>query len=317
MHTYSPFKFLLGVLGLLHNSTQPDNTCPAQLAVIGAGLSKTGTQSTKLAFETLGYKVYNVESMMYHGHLPLVTAIHQAETQEAKAAHVQALNAAILDTQASVVLDIPCNFLFEELYALNPQAQVLLTVRDTPQKWTQSIQKTFHAFAPLVSWPFSWFFDLETYSRQMWLSECDHGIDIWEPWFFPWVKIAHRYFMTDEAKCRQMYINHNTRVMQTIPQDHLLVYNVKEGWDPLLRMLNLTVTDKGAFPKFPKFPQVNKGADMDAVAFFTRLIAYGYPFLAFGVVLVAAYATFLGMFIFAWVLLHICNCIWQEEDYFA
>ena len=79
MHTYSPLKFLLGVLGLLpSNHHVGTNTCPAHLEVIGAGLSKTGTQSTKIAFETLGYNVYNVESMMFYNHLPMVTAIHQA-----------------------------------------------------------------------------------------------------------------------------------------------------------------------------------------------------------------------------------------------
>ena len=305
MRTYSPFKFLMGVLGILNSQDthmQPQ-TCPVHLDVIGAGLSKTGTQSTKFAFESLGYKVYNVESMMYYNHLQLVTSIYESTTQEEKLARVETFHAKILETGSTIVLDIPCNFLYKELFELSPQAQVLLTVRDTPQKWTQSIQKTFHAFAPLITWPYSWFFDLETYSRMIWLEDCDHDVDVWEPWFLPWVKIAHRYYMTDEAKCRTMYTKHLHDVGSTIPETHLWVYNVKEEWTPLLKMLNLNFTNQS----LPEFPKVNQGADMDAINFFTRLIAYTYPFLIGLVVVTIMYITTWIMFWSACCTMFLCN----------
>lgn len=273
MKTYSPFKFLLGVLGILnsHEPSADHTTCHGQLEVIGAGLSKTGTQSIKLAFEALGYKVYNVESMMYYGHLDLVTNIYQTHGDK-RQAYIEELNNKILETGSTVVLDIPCNFMFQELHALNPQAKVLLSQRDSSKKWLASIKKTFHAFAPLVSWPYSFFFDLETYSRMIWFEECTHGVDIWEPWFFPWVKVAHRYYMENEPLCESMYDKHNNNVRHHTPPHLLTVYNVKQGWAPLLYMTNLTHLDD-----LPEFPQVNQGSDMDSIAFFTRLFAYIYP----------------------------------------
>ena len=273
MKTYSPFKFLLGVLGLInsHDSTYNHAICNPQLDVIGAGLSKTGTQSTKLAFEALGYKVYNVESMMYYGHLELVTSIYQSKGQT-RQMYIEELNHKILETGSSVVLDIPCNFMFEELHKLNPDAKVLLSIRDTPEKWLHSIKKTFHAFAPLVTWPYSWFFDLETYSRMIWFEDCTHGVDIWEPWFFPWVKIAHRYYMENEPMCKNMYTKHNGNVVNKTPPHLLTVYNIKQGWLPLLKMVNRTHDINKT-----KFPHVNHGADMNSIAFFSRLIAYIYP----------------------------------------
>ncbi len=282
MRTYSPFKFLLGVLGILnsHDTRTNPPQCPTHLEVIGAGLSKTGTQSTKFAFESLGYKVYNVESMMYYGHLDLVTSIYKSSNHEERNTRIETLHHKILETGSTVVLDIPCNFLYKELHSLNPQAQVLLTIRDSPGKWTQSIQKTFHAFAPLITWPYSWFFDLETYSRVTWLKDCDHEVDIWKPWFFPWVKIAHRYYMADEAMCRRMYEKHIQDIKHTIPQPQLTIYNVKDAWIPLVQMLNIT-----DFHTLPTFPNVNQGSDMDFISFFTRLVAYTYPFLTFVLIL--------------------------------
>lgn len=308
MRTYSPLKFLLGVLGLLnsHDEYVASPTCPAHLEVIGAGLSKTGTQSTKFAFESLGYKVYNVESMMYYKHLDLVTSIYESTTLEERHEKIKVFNSKILETGSTVVLDIPCNFLYKELFELNPQAQVLLTTRDTAQKWTQSIQKTFHAFAPLITWPYSWFFDLETYSRMIWFKECEHGIDVWRPWFLPWVKIAHRYYMTDESKCRSMYETHIQDVQAIIPPTQLVLYNVKEGWPKLVRMLNYTNSET-----LPPFPNVNQGADMDTISFFTRFVAYTYPFLVMGAICAAPYILFFFILVqalFMTLLLHCLGC---------
>ena len=293
MRTYSPFKFLLGVLGILnsHDTAIEHHSCPSHLDVIGAGLSKTGTQSTKFAFESLGYKVYNVESMMYYGHLDLVTSIYQTQGEERHEKLVE-FNSKILETGSTVVLDIPCNLLYKELFELNPDAQVLLTIRDTPQKWTQSIQKTFNAFAPIIGWPYTWFFDIYTYSTLIWSDGCEHHIDIWEPWFMPWVKIAHRHYMTDDDKCRDMYVNHNHNVTDLIPDTQLTTYNVKEGWVPILHMLNLTNYDI-----LPEFPRVNQGSDMNSISFFTRLVAYGYPVLLILIFVLSFYVAVWWMFV--------------------
>ncbi|KAL4886175.1 hypothetical protein BJY04DRAFT_213709 [Aspergillus karnatakaensis] len=41
--------------------------------------------------------------------------------------------------------------------------------------------------------------------------------------------------------------HHNTEIVSRIPADRLLVYNVKEGWDPLCRFLGVEVP-AGPFP---------------------------------------------------------------------
>ncbi len=47
----------------------------------------------------------------------------------------------------------------------------------------------------------------------------------------------------------------NSRVISSIPQDKLLIYNPKEGWGPLCQFLGLPE------PKVP-FPHVNKREDV-------------------------------------------------------
>lgn len=328
--SYSPLRFLLGVLGVVNIQPSPStvpavpavlppaafapdsthfpvqctpvssdpppppplhSTAPTHLEIIGAGLSKTGTQSIKYAFEALGYTVYNVESMMYHRHLDMVMAIYTSTDIHERRQRVEAFRAKILETRATVVLDVPCNVLYKDLHALDPEAQVLLSVRDSPAKWTQSIQKTFHAFAPVLTWPYSWFFDMETYAKLMWFPECEHGVDVWEPWFFPWVKIAHRYFMVDEARCRQMYTDYIQDAKDNIPAHKLWVYNVADHWPTILDMLN--ISRDGI--ELPEFPNVNRQSDMDTISFFTRFIAYAYP--AIGIIMLATViCTLYGLF---------------------
>lgn len=271
---YSPFTFLLGILGILSptQTPHPVQTCTSQLEVLGAGLSKTGTQSLKVAFETLGYQVYNVESMMYFGHLDQVMAIHETTNQTRKQELVCDFQQKILDTGATVTLDAPANLFVPELMKCSPDAHVLLTVRDSPHEWTRSIQKTIHAFVPLTGRPYMWFFDIKSYG-EFFFSDCVDTIDVWEPWYFPWIQIAHRYSTANNTACMEVYTNHVKRI-KTLPNS--IEYSVKDGWDPLLRMLQLDQTKKETLPDFP---MINQRIDMDMVAFFTRLIAYTYPCL--------------------------------------
>lgn len=254
-----------------------DLTCPTELDVIGAGLPKTGTQSTKRALEILGFQVYNVESMIQHDHVHIVDDIWHAKNEQERNMYIQTLHDSILDTGSTVVLDIPCNFLYAEFHKLSPNAKVLLTTRDVT-KWLASVKRTFHAFAPLVSIPYTWWFDIGNHSKIAWESKgCTQSVDVWEPWFMPWVHIAHRYDMVNETRCKNMFLNHNLNVTRNIPESHLVVYNVKDGWEPLIHNIgalnpqfNLNIQD---------FPHLNVAWDSDVIAFCTRLIAYGYPLL--------------------------------------
>ena len=48
----------------------------------------------------------------------------------------------------------------------------------------------------------------------------------------------------------QMYTDWNNRVIETVPAEQLLIFNVKEGWKPLCNFLGVPVPDT-------PFPRVN------------------------------------------------------------
>ena len=46
---------------------------------------------------------------------------------------------------------------------------------------------------------------------------------------------------TDEFRLRQLYRKHNTHVINTVPKEDLLIWNLKDGWEPLCKFLNKSI----------------------------------------------------------------------------
>ena len=59
-----------------------------------------------------------------------------------------------------------------------------------------------------------------------------------------------------------------------VPKDKLLVFNVKEGWEPLCKFLGKDV------PEVP-FPNVNESAELKRAIIMMKTVSYGWiPFVA-------------------------------------
>ena len=110
-------------------------TATSELKVIGAGFGRTGTLSTKVALEELGFGpcYHMVEVFEHPAHVPVWDAAARGETVNWREL--------FKDYQATV--DWPgCTF-YKEFMELYPDAKVLLTVRD-PEKWYESAQSTIY-----------------------------------------------------------------------------------------------------------------------------------------------------------------------------
>ena len=106
------------------------------LKVIGAGFGRTGTLSLKLALEELGlgpcYHMIEVNAHPEHDALWLALARGEASDWRP-----------MLHGYASTV-DWPTTYIWKELAAANPQAKIILTVRD-PEAWYASAAATIFA----------------------------------------------------------------------------------------------------------------------------------------------------------------------------
>ena len=179
------------------------------LKVIGSGLGRTGTLSTKLALEQLGFAPchHMVEVFMNPTSVPLWIAAANGEPDW------HAIFAGY-----SAMVDHPGCAYWRELADFYPEAKVLHTVRD-PEKWFDSTQATiFNPDRPgPPGGPLTVFMD----QLHAW-----YGGDIHD-----------RAFMVD------FFRRHTEAVVAGVPKERLLVFNVAEGWDPLCAFLGVPVPE--------------------------------------------------------------------------
>lgn len=197
------------------------------LQVIGSGFGRTGTLSMKMALEQLGY------SPCYHM-VEVMSDNRRAEQWYGIACGEQTDWRSVMDGFAATV-DFPACVFYRELMEAFPEAKVIHNVRD-PQRWYDSAHETiyqFHRAAP------RWLQRLIKPLRyRMQMAE----ILLWQGLF------------EGEFENRQhaikVFQRHTDAVKETVPPERLLVFDVKEGWEPLCAFLQVPVPDT-------PFPHVN------------------------------------------------------------
>lgn len=205
------------------------NTGSKGLAVIGAGLPRTGTLSQKLALEQLGF------GPAYHWVNVIADLECQVELWE------RALDGEMLwdeifgDARSSV--DWPGGYFYRELMEAYPDAKVLLSVRE-PQAWERSFRDTI--------WTMSYG---ETVMPL--LSRARAEID---PRWKRYLALVDRMFWgpqgtfaaghAESAQLIEQMRAHEQRVKRDVPPERLLVWEVGEGWEPLCEFLEVDVPDE-------------------------------------------------------------------------
>jgi hypothetical protein len=210
------------------------------LKVIGAGFGRTGTHSLKLALDAIGYgPCYHMEELIAHH----PEKLHY--WQEAKASGETDWEKLFDGFQSAV--DIPTFYLYKKLMAVYPGAKVILTVRD-PDKWYKSfgdtiIRSSRPSFGRILSMSVRLPFNKKLRQQLQVLK----FVGTFLPEFFP-------NGFEDKASAIDHFNQWNQSVMETVPKEKLLVFNVKEGWEPLCSFLNVPV------PAQP-FPHSNTTAE--------------------------------------------------------
>jgi hypothetical protein len=200
------------------------------MKVIGVGFGRTGTLSLRTALCELGFGPCH--------HMIDVTADPALEAKWLRKARGANISwAEILNGYVSTA-DWPGCFYWNELMDSFPRAKAILTVRDA-DAWYSSATETIYAMA-------------QAYQA----NGPDHGpgmsdLIIWRRTF------SGRF--TEKSHAISVFEEHNRRVINTIPRQRLLVYDIKDGWGPLCEFLDVDV------PTGTRFPRTNDRASFQAI----------------------------------------------------
>ena len=201
------------------------------LKVIGAGWGRTGTESLKNALEILGYnKCYHMFELMKDS--SRLDYWEQLDVER----HTD-FDALFAGYDAGV--DFPVAGYYKELMAHYPEAKVILTVRD-PEKWVESASKTILKRPPeflFIALRFLGFFSKKLGSFPKIFAYASRTVHV--------EMLENR--LTDREFLKAKLQEWNEEVIRYVPQDRLLVYEVKDGWGPLCAFLNKPVPEV-AFP---------------------------------------------------------------------
>lgn len=211
-----------------------NNSRSQSIEVIGVGLSRTGTLSLKSALEILNYdKCYHGFICQNENHWEFwYNALRKKKNKEK--IHFESL----FKNQYKAVVDMPCNVFYEELLEAYPNAKLILTVRNSPEIWYNSIKSTiFLMIHPdyknwvmkFLTMHFKRFFYAYYTARQV-----IHDI---------LKSDANDVQIHEKENAIESYNRHNQMIMSKYDKDRLLVFNVEQGWEPLCKFLGCKIPD--------------------------------------------------------------------------
>jgi hypothetical protein len=206
----------------------PTETSRTSLRVVGAGLGRTGTNSLKLALEELlGGRCYHMyEAQQRDQDTPVWSAAVRGESVDWNL---------FLDGYVAAV-DWPACAFWRELTAANPDALVLLSTRESPERWWRSYSETILGRVQEPGEP-----DVE---RRRTMIRALLGERFTPGWGEHDAAIA-------------AYERHNEQVRRDVPAERLIDWRTGDGWEPICAALGVAVPDR-------PFPHVNTGAEFRA-----------------------------------------------------
>jgi hypothetical protein len=197
------------------------------MKLIGAGLPRTATTTQMIALEMLGLPCYHMRDMM--------SDLEKSVPQWRQALEGNGPWEEIFEGKESIV-DFPGSYYWRELIDVYPDAKVLLSVRSA-ESWVDSMQSTIAAI---------WFGD----SVMHHLAQAQYQID---PVYASWLDVLNDMWVKadmlipskgDPEKMAAEMERWNQEVIDTVPAERLLVWNPKDGWEPLCDLLELPVPEQ-------------------------------------------------------------------------
>ncbi|KZT51666.1 hypothetical protein CALCODRAFT_122649 [Calocera cornea HHB12733] len=202
----------------LLQSDKPDASV-IELQVLGAGLPRTGTASLHAALTILGF------GPCHHGSTLMCTPNRSLQYLHTLGKPSAAYRTLMRGYRSTV--DIPNCYLVPELLSAFPKAKVVLSLRDSSDVWWKSVKGSIGRTNTLsylvVTLP---------------LGSLRHLIMMLKLGKYRLIPLFGRMRLS-----RAVYDRHNDWVRSIVPPEILLEFNVKEGWAPLCKFLEVPVPD--------------------------------------------------------------------------
>jgi len=203
------------------------------MKVIGAGFGRTGTLSLKIALERIGF------GPCYHMMEVIPRPDHVAKWH--RLAFEDSMDWDEIFGGFSATVDWPAARWWREIAAHFPDAKVLLSVRD-PEAWYKSMTDTI--YRPMKSpapdgAPELVRLQTEMARKAILFETFDNRFE-------------------DKTHAIEVFQKHNQEVRDAIDPARLLVFDVREGWGPLCRFLEVPIPDE-------PFPRLNDTATFQAM----------------------------------------------------
>lgn len=142
-------------------------------------------------------------------------------------------------------VDFPFAPFYKEMLEANPNAKVILTVRDNGEKWYKSTYDTIYGFYRNGGLVMELLKLTSPFAKSL--------KSLWEGML--------QGSMEDPSRAVKLYDEHIEEVKRYVPAHQLLVFNVKQGWEPLCAFLDKPIPGEA-------FPHVNSSEEMKNIARF-------------------------------------------------
>jgi hypothetical protein len=183
------------------------------LQIVGAGVGRTGTHSLKLALEQL------LGGPCHH-----MVEIFDKPVQIAGwtgAIEGRPVDWSVLLADYRSLVDWPGASFWRELSGANPDALVLLSVRDADEWYRSASNTIFLAFDNLPPELQPWMNSVRKMLRERFSDKFD-----------------------DATAMTDAFERHNAEVRREVPAARLLDWTTADGWDPICERLGLAVPDE-------------------------------------------------------------------------
>jgi hypothetical protein len=243
-----------------------------------------------LALEELGFPTLHTQHLYEH------RGIIDMWTNDIFLPSIQAKNVSLgrpnLDLITSygyrATADLPMALYFDQVLETYPDCKFILTVRENSDVWFKSWDTLMRSISPTTHFGGFFFSNVRQYSQYLrWLFAVVNKDDSYliEPFPLP---------EQNREAAIASYEEHNRRVRTTIPSQQLLEYDVRQGWEPLCKFLEVS-----SCPNTP-FPKTNSARSVQVQAFsalaFPTILALLCLFYAFGKV----FERLTGMTVMQW-----------------